>query len=378
MGLLNRLFRRSGTGIRHDEVVVFYPSFGHLSPDGATWALHIQGCVFDPTLNWLRRNTLLRLIQRALKIDALTGVELFRERMGQFLVEITHHRAIAVRFGEQVYPVGESGPAGLFRGIVQLPREEVQRLLDGDDIEGRWLPFAAVTVEQDTRDFAGQVQLIGPRGWSVMSDVDDTIKYSNVPNRRELVRNTFAREFKAVPGMAALYRFCAERGAVFHYVSGSPWQLYDPLSEFWQEEGFPLGSFHLKTFRWRDTLRTAKGKSPQHLYKRASIDPILAAFPQRRFVLFGDSGEEDPEIYGELARLHPELVAQVFIRNVGNEPPDSPRLARAFEGVDPIRWRAFRDPAEIEPRVEELVEQLDSPMHGADSQIEHPRTEANV
>ena len=55
---------------------------------------------------------------------------------------------------------------------------------------------------------------------------------------------------------------------------------------------------------------------PQNQYKTGVIERILADFPRRRFLLVGDSGEQDPEIYGAIARKHPEQVERIFIRNV--------------------------------------------------------------
>jgi phosphatidate phosphatase APP1 len=53
--------------------------------------------------------------------------------------------------------------------------------------------------------------------------------------------------------MADLYQRWAEQSnVVFHYVSGSPWQLYPSLSDFVLRAGFPPGIFHLRQFRLKD------------------------------------------------------------------------------------------------------------------------------
>ena len=88
-----------------------------------------------------------------------------------------------------------------------------------------WLRYRADTSDGDERQLGGAVQLLPPRGVSVVSDVDDTIKISQVADHRELLNNTFLRPMEAVPGMPALYRRWAKDGAAFHYVTASPWQL---------------------------------------------------------------------------------------------------------------------------------------------------------
>ena len=110
-------------------------------------------------------------------------------------------------------------------------------------------------VERTSTIAGSLLQLIDERGVSVITDIDDTIKITAVTNRRELLMNTFLREFRAVSGMAELYRRWATGGAAFHYVSSSPWQLFSVLSEYTETEAFPAGSMHLRSFRLRRPLQ---------------------------------------------------------------------------------------------------------------------------
>lgn len=357
MALFSSSQRPTAKTVAPHEQVVFYPSFGARSPDGKHWTLVIQGSVFDPRVSWIRRRPLLGVIRRVLRMDK-TEVDFFRTRMRQFLMFGRRGRTVSVHVGGRDVVVGESDYMGLFRGEVTLTRTEVQRLLDAQPEAAGWLPFRAVLPGQDERIITGGLQLIDPTGVSIISDVDDTIKHSNVVNRRDLFRNTFMRSFVSIPGMPELYRDCAAAGAAFHFVSGSPWQLYEPLVEFCRAEGFPAGSFHLKRFRIRDSARKLR-RSPQKVYKRATIEPILDAFPKRHFVLVGDSGEQDPEIYGSLLRERPDQIVGIFIRTMRGETRVADRLQAAFAGLDPTRWTTYRDPAEIREALTSLVEQHD-------------------
>ena len=88
------------------------------------------------------------------------------------------------------------------------------------------MSFSVVLRDGDPRKFHGSALLVPEHGLSVVSDIDDTIKISQVRDRRELLRNTFAREFVAAPGMAARYQqLAASADTRFHYVSSSPLQL---------------------------------------------------------------------------------------------------------------------------------------------------------
>lgn len=349
------LFRSSRSGkhaIARHEHLVFYPSYGSRTADDQGWTLMIQGSVYDPRISWLRRKPMLAVIRRVLRMDR-TAEEYFRVRMRQFLMFGLRGRSITVRIGDHEHLVGESDYMGLFRGEVAFTDSELAQIRPVD-APTNWLSYNATLMDTDDRVLSGKLQLIEPHGVSIISDVDDTIKHSNVPNRRDLFRNTFTRTFVPVTGMPELYRDCALAGAAFHFVSGSPWQLYEPLSEFMHAEGYPAGSFHLKRFRIRDSARKIR-MSPQKAHKRAAIEPILAAFPQRKFVLIGDSGEQDPEIYASFLRERPQQIVGVFIRAVREETRQAERLQATFLGLDDQRWHVYREPAEIREQVANLV-----------------------
>ena len=147
--------------------------------------------------------------------------------------------------------------------------------------------------------------------------------------------------------MDDVFRRWSDAGAAFHYVSSSPWQLYGPLQELLDQQGFPRGTFHLKAIRFRDPtlLRLFIAR---RLPKRRSIKAIIKAFPQRQFILVGDSGEKDPEIYGSIARKFPKQVRRIFIRNLPERPLGIERASKAFRKVPEGLWQAFREPAEID------------------------------
>ena len=201
----------------------------------------------------------------------------------------------------------------------------------------------------DNRTFAGQLQLVARTGLSVVSDIDDTIKDSNVRNKRELALNTFVRDFRGVPGMSDLYqKWAGTGGVVFHYVSGSPWQLLAPIADFMERDRFPRGSFHLRRFRVKDRTVREFLENRTREFKVETIGRLMALVPDRRFVLVGDSGEKDPEAYAELAAKCPRQVAAILIRNVTTEARTAPRYAPLFDSLaSHIERRVFVSPAEL-------------------------------
>ena len=348
-------FRRRRSSVSREETVVFYPTYGYRA-DG-DWRLGIQGCVFHPRMMWLGRKPVLGLIRRAMRVER-GGADSFHRRMRQFLVNNSVGRILRVRAGGHESQIGPSESVGLIFGELTAPAGSLDIFYDSTTPHVAWTEFEAVLPGNDPREFRGRAQLLEPMGVSIISDVDDTIKHSNVPDRRDLFRNTFVREFVPISGMPELYQACASRGAAFHYVSASPWQLYGPLAEFWGLQGYPQGSFHLKRFRLRETANKMRKMSPQKAHKRAAIEPILAAYPQRQFLLVGDSGEQDPEIYAGFLRERPQQIAHVFIRALRGRSQDLARLGRAFADAPAGRWTIYERPGEIVTPLTELVERL--------------------
>lgn len=101
----------------------------------------------------------------------------------------------------------------------------------------------------------------------------------------------------------------------FHYVSNGPWQLWPGiLRHFFSHEDLPLGSFHLKMYTSSGTLKGLfEGSS---LHKKNSLKTLMRDFPKRAFILCGDSGEVDLEVYTDIALKFPKQVLGIFIRNV--------------------------------------------------------------
>ncbi|KAJ7497615.1 hypothetical protein FB451DRAFT_1212165 [Mycena latifolia] len=151
----------------------------------------------------------------------------------------------------------------------------------------------------------------------VISDIDDTVKLSNVlSGARVIFHNVFVKEFKdiVIPGMGEWYTGMWTRGVRFHYVSNGPFELLPVLADFFQVSQLPPGSIKLRSYAGR-SLFSGLLSAPA-VRKRAGVQEILHAFPESRFFLIGDSGEQDLELYAEFARERPEQVLGVFIRDV--------------------------------------------------------------
>ena len=341
--LLSVLISASASTLKDDEELIIFPTYGHLTPDHKFWLISIHGIVYEPEKGSRLRDGLVTFFGKHVHLnkDELHN-PLFRERARLFLIDNERGKRISVALLERTYNLKRTRPNGHIEDTLLVPSKI---LLSSQSQSENWIPIESIPLGQDNRIFYGKLQLIGEEGISVISDIDDTIKITEVTDREAMIHNTFLKEFQPVPGISKVYRSWQKDGAVFHYLSASPWQLFSPLSKFIEKEDFPPGIFHLKHFRWKDSSLFALFESPEK-YKREGIEPIFRDFPKRRFILVGDSSEKDPEIYGEIAREHPGQIEHIFIRDVDGK-GDGIRYKKAFESLPSTLWKVFRDPSEM-------------------------------
>lgn len=200
-----------------------------------------------------------------------------------------------------------------------------------------WHQVALALVDTDVQASAEVLIPPATARFGIISDIDDTLLWTNVTNKLNMAlmlarSNPFTR--KAFKGVAAFYRalhagVSGNEGNPVFYVSSSPWHLFDPLVDFMRLQDIPLGPLMLRELRVRSFLKPEASRN----HKLEKIEKILRAYPGLPFVLIGDSGERDPEIYAEVVRRHPDAIKVIYIRNVNPDPARIEALDRLVEQV---------------------------------------------
>jgi phosphatidate phosphatase APP1 len=173
--------------------------------------------------------------------------------------------------------------------------------------------------------------------FGIISDVDDTIISTNVTNKLKMILTVILlneHTRKPFKGVAAFYR-ALQKGASgsddnpIFYVSGSAWNLYTLLVEFLKVQEIPIGPLLLRDFGDRLLLSS----NEQHGHKMTNIRRLLRTFPDLSFVLIGDSGEQDPEIYRAVVKEYPKRIRVIYIRSVDRHPSRIAAIDKLIEEV---------------------------------------------
>ncbi len=207
-----------------------------------------------------------------------------------------------------------------------------------------WLPYEMAyadaklkrTIKHENR-FPGEMLIPSKKAdFGVISDIDDTILHTGVASflKWKALYNTFFKNASIrlpLKGAAAFYHqlhrgVSGSNANPIFYVSNSPWNLYRYLEFFLTKNTFPKGPILLRSMA--ATLGNRKTEQP---HKTHEIENILTTYPELRFVLIGDSGEHDADIYKAINERYPDRILAIYLRDVGHRKRMA-RIRKMFEG----------------------------------------------
>lgn len=323
-----------------EKEVTFYPTYGYFREDD--WVIDLRGWVHQGRKSLNKFITVLATLKNKCNGQSM---DIFKSRSEVFECDDKSGESVVIEFDSdpdrKQYSFKErSNLNGIVELSLTLPKERGEKLLEAQNSLNKWLTYRAVS---SGHIGLGRIRLIEPQGISIVSDIDDTIKVSEIPaGQRTVFDYAFCREFEAAPGLADRYRDWSNAtvhqdwsDVTFHYVSGGPQQLVGPLYDFLiaGRGGFPEGTFHLRFFpknlldkeTRKNLKRFAAGPmDTTYQHKVKEITKLMETFPGRKFILVGDSGEVDPEVYTTIRDEHPQQVQEIWVRDVVDDSHDNP------------------------------------------------------
>ena len=319
--------------LKSDEVVQLQNSTAKTEPSGMA-QVRVHAWVYERERRLGARTLFAGYLGLDLAAMSAPERKVFTERSALFLVDVQKNKKLMLEASDgSKVRLANTDNYGAVNELVMLP------ISDRDSL---WQHYS---VQGPHTKFTGRALRVPNQGISIISDIDDTVRDTNVLNRHEMLMNTFVRPLKAVPGMASLYQNAAAVPALrIHYLSNAPYALYPLVQQFLQGAHFPEGSMHLRAVSFKRSIwHTILRLEHNNPHKTEVIESLLKDFPERTFVLIGDTGEQDPEIYGALARAYPERVRMILLRDVTGDARNGIRFLRDMQGVPAAKWLLFTD-----------------------------------
>lgn len=216
----------------------------------------------------------------------------------------------------------ESDAHGYFKVSVDL--EDLKALANKEGWLACKVSYNDVSIKrniQNSNCFPAEILIPSTKAaFGVASDIDDTILHTGVVSTlkwKVLYNTVFKSAKKRLPleGAAAFYHQLnrgktGENANPIFYVSHSPWNLYRYLELFLKQNNFPKGPILLRSFK------EFRAKKPR---KQKEIINLLKTYPELPFILIGDSGEHDADIYIEIAEQFPDRIKAIYLRSVKHE-----------------------------------------------------------
>ncbi|WP_147677871.1 App1 family protein [Algibacter pacificus] len=264
------------------------------------------------------------LEDESINLEHKSVLKLLINAWKRFETDEVKHAELLVKLGDDYVFYTKTDDRGYF-----LLDETVDDISKYQDEEG-WVTFEFAfknkiikrSIQSENKFLAPMLIPAQSAKFGVISDIDDTIIHTGIVSKFKwrVIFNTFLRAAgKRLPleGAAAFYKLLhkgktgQEANPIF-YVSHSPWNLYRYLDYFLKRNEFPEGPIILRKFP------SLFGRRPKHdkPEKQKEIINLLEAYPDLKFILIGDCGEHDPDIYIEIAEVFPNRILAIYLRSV--------------------------------------------------------------
>lgn len=257
-----------------------------------------------------------------------------------------------------------SVPVGDVPVIIEVGGERIEVLADRGGVVDTRVPAAltpgwhqAILRTEGAEAVEAPIWIVGPDvDFGIISDVDDTVMVTALPRPLVAAWNTFVLDEHAripTPGMAVLYERLvrAHPGSPVIYLSTGAWNVAPTLTRFLSRNLYPAGPLLLTDWGPTHDRLFRSGRA----HKEENLRRLAEEFPHVRWLLIGDDGQHDEELYARFAAEHPERVAAVAIRRLstGEAVLAGGRTKAEQHGAD-VPWVSASDGATIADRLTDV------------------------
>ncbi|KAI0374582.1 hypothetical protein BV20DRAFT_960700 [Pilatotrama ljubarskyi] len=311
------------------------PSYANFSGDN--WNVRFYGLAYK--LPNVSADNLVSIID-GLKTDNLSSAQtsLLQNRIQDLAsIPIPHANLTALVFANGSAVTNSSG-------IQLATTDEVGEFDQFVTVPGLGGNASAVRVVQTgimnvTGPGNGTVILVPSSGISVVSDIDDVMRITKVYVPNQGLYNSLVQPYVNVPGISELFAHWNETlpGAAFHYDTTTPVELTRTYVNY-LFSNFPFGSLEMRPINISEPSQILEAR-------QNSLLKLFQTFPQRKFVLVGDSSSSTLlSAYPQIAQQFPNQIACIFIRNTSATDPDDkiPFSTSDFKNLPNNTWFFYR------------------------------------
>lgn len=256
-----------------------------------------------------------------------------------------------------------SVPVGDIPVVIRIGEVRIEVLADRGGVVDTSIPVElepgwhrATLSTEGALEVEAPILVVGPEtDFGIVSDIDDTVMVTALPRPLVAAWNTFVLAEHAripTPGMAVLFERLARShpGAPVIYLSTGAWNVAPTLTRFLSRNLFPAGPLLLTD--WGPTHDRWFRSGREH--KQENLRRLAEEFPGIRWLLIGDDGQHDEELYAQFAAEHPEQVAAVAIRRLSTgEAVLAGGRAKPEEHSPEIPWVSASDGSSLADRLAE-------------------------
>jgi Uncharacterized conserved protein (DUF2183) len=286
-------FNPLGKNVTKNDVVWLLDNTAFRTSRLKSWQAEYVAAVFekDP---YLKVTEIVSGIAEQLGLaDDATERDTIEERILPFLWDVRRVRIVKVRTEGRDLKMTPTNINGISSQVMKIPSAD----------KGSIVRSQAVVPQGTSGILEANTVYAGPKGWGIITDVDDTIKVTMTSSPTGIVQKTFVDEPTPVAGMPELYaqvKASLPEDTPWFYLSASPYNLYPFLQEF-RDKYYPPGTLILRDFSWKTVagLLSALTMGTEE-YKTDRMKKVHSWLPERKMIVIGDSTQSDPEAYGEV------------------------------------------------------------------------------
>ncbi|KAF8216430.1 hypothetical protein K438DRAFT_1797189 [Mycena galopus ATCC 62051] len=349
---------QSSLGLSDDDVaalptqVLNLPPYANWTSQG--WGLVVHGNVFkQPNISQSTLDNLANGFLVGTPISQLPADEAAQARnltaeiyvLQQSNVNVTMNIQPLTSSGNengtsQTLTVGPTSPEGDFTSLTVIPDPQAQ-LQPGNETSG----IQRMTIHTNGTDTGNATAYLVPlEGLTVISDIDDILRVTQIYEPAQGLLNSFAKPYTPWMNMPEIYAnwSTALPDLHFHYLTTTPEQVTRNYMQFIYAT-YPLGSFDTRPLNFSDVSATLS-------IRKFLLDRIFQTYPQRKFVLVADTSNSDVmKDYPAMATDFPGQVQCIFLRNTSatDSGDKFPYDTSGFKGLNQSMYMFFTVPDDL-------------------------------